>query len=146
MSEQERNKEDSKRFLEGVFNQHDLSVFDELIADDFTEHEVIPGFSPDKAGSRQWFEAMFQAFPDFRVDVDDMVADGDRVAIRSRFSGTHQGEFMGIPATGRPMSVGAMDIIRVVDRKATDHWGVFDTMGLLMQLGVIPTPEAQPAG
>src|SRR5205814_1686737 len=103
MSDEERNKKDTTQFLEGVFNQHDLFVYDELIADDFTEHEEIPGFGTDKAGSRQWFEAMFQAFPDFRVDVDDMVADGDRVAIRSRLHGTHLGEFMGIPATGKQM-------------------------------------------
>ena len=67
MSDEERNKKDTTQFLEGVFNQHDLFVYDELIADDFTEHEEIPGFGTDKAGSRQWFEAMFQAFPDFRV-------------------------------------------------------------------------------
>jgi steroid delta-isomerase-like uncharacterized protein len=145
MSEQE-NKESVGRFLEGVFNQHDLSVYDELIADDFTEHEVIPGFPPDKAGSRKWFETMFQAFPDFGIEVHHMAAEGDRVAVRSSYSGTHQGDFMGIPATGRQVSIGGMDIVRIVDGKATDHWGIFDQMAMLMQLGVIPTPEQAEAG
>ena len=148
MSEQETNKELTSRFLEGVFNQHDLSVFDELIAVDFVEHEEVPvpGITPDKAGSRQGFALMFEAFPDMHIEVENMVANGDRVAIRSTFTGTHQGEMMGIPATGKQVRVGAMDIVRLRDGKTTDHWGVLDNLGMLMQLGVIPTPGEVPAG
>ena len=145
MADLEANKEATRRFIEGVFNDHDLSVYDELIADDFVEHEEIPGLSPDKAGSRQWFEMFYAGFPDLHVEIHDMVADGDRVAVRGTMTGTHQGDIMGIPATGRSITLRTMDIVSIRDGRATGHWGVTDQMALLMQLGVIPTPETASA-
>ena len=140
MGEQE-NKELNRRFFQEVFNGHNVDAIDELLADDFVEHQEFPGFTQDREGAKQFFSYMFQAFPDMRAEVQDMVASGDRVAVRSTFSGTHQGESLGVPATGKQVSVGALDIVRVVDGRATDHWGIFDAMGMMMQLGVIPTPE-----
>ncbi len=140
MGEQE-NKDLNRRFFQEVFNDHNVDAMDELLADDFVEHQIFPGFTQDREGAKQFFSYMFQAFPDLRAEIEDMVASGDRVGIRSTFYGTHQGEFLGVPATGKQVAIGAMDIVRVADGRATDRWGIFDAMSMMMQLGVIPAPE-----
>jgi steroid delta-isomerase-like uncharacterized protein len=123
MSEQE-NKALNERFFAEVFNGHNVDAIDELLSEDFIEHAEFPGFTQDREGAKQFFAAFFQAFPDLTAEIEDMVASGDRVGIRSTFRGTHQGDFLGVPATGRQVAVGNMDIVRVVDGKATDHWGI----------------------
>src|SRR5438093_6980197 len=112
MGEQE-NKELAERFNEAVFNEHDLSVVEELVADDAVEHDPLPGLSNDKAGVVETIRQILAAFPDMKVDVEQLVASGDRVAIRSTIRGTHEGEFTGVPATGKTVEVGSMDIVRV---------------------------------
>ena len=82
-----------------------------------------------------------QAFPDSYFTVEDMVAEGDKVATRKTFHGTHQGEFMGIPPTGQQVSTGLIDVVRIVDGKVVEHWSMGDNLGLMQQLGVIPAPE-----
>jgi steroid delta-isomerase-like uncharacterized protein len=79
-----------------------------------------------------------EAFPDLRATVEEIVEEGDRIAVRATFTGTHDGEFMGIPASGRTISIQAMDVVRVVDGRAAEHWGVTDVMGLMQQIGAIP--------
>jgi steroid delta-isomerase-like uncharacterized protein len=93
--------------------------------------------------------AMFrQAFPDSYFTVEDMVAEGDKVATRKTFHGTHQGEFMGIPPTGQQVSVGLIDIVRIADGKVVEHWSMGDNLGMMQQLGIIVEPgdtgEASP--
>jgi steroid delta-isomerase-like uncharacterized protein len=80
------------------------------------------------------------AFPDFKATIEDILADGDKVVIRMTWTGTHKDEFMGIPATGKRMSIGVIDIIRVANGKGTEHWGQMDAMGMMQQLGAIPAP------
>ena len=82
-----------------------------------------------------------QAFPDSYFTVEDMVAEGDKVATRKTFHGTHQGEFMGIPPTGQQVSTGLIDVVRIVDGKVVEHWSMGDNLRMMQQLGVIPTPE-----
>jgi predicted ester cyclase len=82
-----------------------------------------------------------QAFPDSYFTVEDMVAEGDKVATRKSFRGTHQGEFMGIPPTGQRVSIGLIDIVRIADRKVVEHWSMGDNLGLMQQLGVIAEPR-----
>src|SRR6266581_2914519 len=95
----------------------------------------------NKALNERFFAQVFNAH---NVDeIDEMVASGDRVAIRSTFTGTHEGEFLGVPPTGKSVSVDGIDIVRVVDGRATDHWGIFDAMGMMQQLGVMPAPGAE---
>jgi predicted ester cyclase len=79
------------------------------------------------------------AFPDHRIDIVDMVAEGDKVVMRITFSGTHQGSYMGIAPTGKHFTMELINITRVVNGKAVEHWGVRDDLGMLQQLGVIPT-------
>ncbi len=117
----------------------DLDGFGELLADDFVEHEEAPGLEPTKDGTMQFFHLYRAAFPDLRMDAQDVLASGDKVVARVRASGTHQGEFLGMPATGKSFDVQLIDIIRFGDDGlAHEHWGVFDALAMMQQLGAIP--------
>lgn len=131
----------SIRRLYDLINAGDIDGFGRQLAADFVERDEIPGLPPTKDGVVQYFRVMVAAFPDMRMDVEDSFASGDKAVARLRVSGTHQGEFMGIPATGKPVSVNLIDITRFGDDGlAREHWGVADMLGMLQQLGVIPAP------
>jgi predicted ester cyclase len=87
-------------------------------------------------------DQFFAAFPDMHVTVEDVIEDGDRIATRGRFVGTHRGEFNGVPATGRPVDVKYIDVWRVEDGKAVENWVQMDLLGLLQQVGAVPAPSA----
>ena len=80
------------------------------------------------------------AFPDSHFTVEDMVAEGDKVVTRKTFHGTHEGEFMGIPPSGRSVSMGLIDIVRISEGRVVEHWSEGDSLGMMQQLGVIPRP------
>ena len=127
--------------LYNLINAGDIDGFGRQLADDFVERDEIPGLPPTKDGVVQYFRIMLAAFPDLRMDVQDSFASGDKAVARLRISGTHQGEFMGIPATGKPVSVNLIDITRFGDDGlAREHWGVVDQLAMMQQLGVIPAP------
>jgi len=127
--------------LYDLINAGDIEGFGRQLADDFVERDEIPGLPPTKDGVVQYFRIMLAAFPDLRMDVQDSFASGDKAVARLRISGTHQGEFMGIPATGKPVSVNLIDITRFGDDGlAREHWGVADQLAMMQQLGVIPAP------
>jgi steroid delta-isomerase-like uncharacterized protein len=134
------NKELLQRFYDDVINGRNLDLIDELLSDDFVEHEEFPGIPPTRDGVKQAFAMFYAAFPDIHFRVDDIVAEGDVVAARVTITGTHQGEFMGIPATGRSVEVAAIDFVSFKDGKGTAHWGISDMVSLLQQLGVMPPP------
>ncbi len=139
----EQNKALLRRLLEGAVNEKDLSILDEVLAPDFVEHEQLgPGIPPNIEGTKQFFAIALSAFPDMHCVIDDVIAEGDRVVARSTWSGTHQGEFMGVPPTGKSVSFQVIDIGRVENNKCVEHWGQADLMGLLMQIGAIPAPGA----
>jgi steroid delta-isomerase-like uncharacterized protein len=137
----ERNKERNREFFRRVFAEHDADAVDDLLTEDFREHVRFPGFSMDREGARAFFTEMFEAFPDLTPEIHSMVAQGDRVFIRSSFTGTHSKEFLGVPKTGRKITVDNYDIVRMADGRATDHWGIFDVLGMLGQMGMLPGPE-----
>lgn len=139
----EDNKALARRFVDAV-NNKDLSVFDEIIAEDYIQHN--PQVAQGREGVKQFFTYFFSAFPDLQLTVEDILADEDRVVTRWTMRGTHQGEFFGIPATGRQVAVTGMDIWRIADGKAAEHWDSIDNLGMLQQLGVIPSPDSAPAG
>jgi steroid delta-isomerase-like uncharacterized protein len=133
------NKALVRQMVEVIFNQGDVSRADEFLAPDFVEHEELPPGVPGGREGVKQLTAMFRAaFPDFKATIDDIVAEGDKVVIRMTWSGTHKGEFMGIPATGRRVSFGVIDIIRVAGAKGVEHWGQMDSAGLMQQLGAVP--------
>ena len=125
--------------LYDLINAGDIDGFGRQIADDFVEHEELPGIPPTKDGVIQYFQMLLAAFPDMRMDVKDLIVSGDKAVARVRVSGTHQGEFMGIPATGRSVSINLIDITRFGDDGlAREHWGLSDQFAMMQQLGLIP--------
>jgi len=128
----------AKRFYEEVLNHGDLVVIDELVADDFVEHEEMPGIPATREGVRAWVTLMRAAFPDLIVTVNQMIASGDEVWVHMTIRGTHHGPFLDIAPTGRKVEIAGIDRVRVRDGKAVEHWGVTDNLALLQQLGQIP--------
>jgi len=125
--------------LYDLINTGDIDGFGRQLADDFVEHEEIPGIPPTKDGVIQYFRLLLAAFPDMRMDVEDIIASGDKAVARLRVTGTNKGEFMGVPATGKSVSMKLIDITRFGDDGlAREHWGVADQLALMQQLGVIP--------
>ncbi len=127
-----------RRFYE-LISAGDIDGFGELLADDFVEHEETPGLAPTRDGVLEFFRIQLAAFPDMRMEPQDILVSGDKVAARLRVTGTHEGEFMGMPPTGRSFDVQLIDITRFGDDGlAREHWGVFDELAMMQQLGAIP--------
>jgi steroid delta-isomerase-like uncharacterized protein len=120
-------------------NAGDIDGFGDLIADGFVEHEEVPGLAPTKDGVKSFFRTYLAAFPDLRMEVEDVFASGDKAVARVRATGTHRGDFMGLQATERSMDVQLIDIIRFGDDGlAHEHWGVIDQLTMMQQLGAVP--------
>ena len=137
----QQNKALFRQFVEEVFNRGNMSAIDELVAPDFIEHEELPpGITPGLEGSKQMTMMLHSAFPDFKATIDDMLAEGDKVVVRMTWSGTHKGEFMGIPPTGKSVSFGVIDIVRFAGDKFVEHWGLMDSTSMMQQLGSVPAP------
>ena len=135
----ENNKAVAHQMLDEVFNQGNMSLADELLSPNYIEHEELPpGVPAGREGLKQTILMTRAAFPDFSATIEDIVAEGDKVAQRITWTGTHKGDFMGIPATGKSVSIQVLDIIRVVDGHIVEHWGLMDSMGLMQQLGALP--------
>jgi steroid delta-isomerase-like uncharacterized protein len=137
----EQNRALILRFAEEAFNAASMATFDELVAEDVVDHLAAPDSPSGREGWRQNRQAFLAAFPDGRWEVADIIADGDLVAVRTPFSGTHLGAIRGLPATGRRVAIGGIHICRIVDGRIVEHWGNNDDLGLLRQIGAIPTPD-----
>ena len=134
---------DLKATAQGMFdaiaagNDIDAAI-DTYMAEDFVEHEAVPGMGSTRDTPRQMFTMMHAAFPDFAVEVHEMLQDGDKVVARITMGGTHQGEFMGVPASGNRVGVDAIDILQFRADKCIAHWGVMDMAGMMEQMGAAP--------
>lgn len=118
----------------------DVDGFGQVLADDFVEHEELPGLEPTREGVKSFFRMYRAGFPDLRMEPQDVLVSGDKVVVRARATGTHQGDFMGMPPTGKRIEVQLIDILRFGgDGLVHEHWGVFDAMAMMQQLGAIPT-------
>jgi steroid delta-isomerase-like uncharacterized protein len=135
----ERNKAVVRRFIEEVQNQKNWEAYDELNAEDFVNLSAPPGVPSDREGGKMFLAAFLNAFPDCHVTIDDMIAEGDRVATKKTFTGTHTAELNGLPPTGKHVSITYVDILRLRDGKIIEHWLSMDQMSLMQQLGVLPT-------
>jgi steroid delta-isomerase-like uncharacterized protein len=120
---------------DSVFNKHDFSLLEQYMTEDYIQHN--PLVPQGREGFRQFFEATFQGVPDWSYDLTHIAADGDLVWVHGTYSGTHEGEWLGIPGTGKAFAIAAVDIFRVEDGKLAEHWDVMDVYGLFSQLGVI---------
>ena len=137
----EENKAVARRFVEEAINRRDLDVLEEIFAAEFVDHTAVPGQAPGVEGLKQFFAMMDAGLPDFRATVEDVVAEADRVAVRFTFRGTHSGDFMDAPLTGKQVTMPGLDILRVENGKITELWGQEDVFGLMQQLGAIPSPD-----
>ena len=126
-----------RRNTEEVQGGGDWKLFDELFADDFYDHTPQPGGTRDKAGVLNLYKRLRAAFPDFTPEIHWQRADGDVVTTYKTYHGTHEGNFLGIPGTGKKVSFETVDAMRVVDGKITEHWGVANLYSVMQQLGVI---------
>jgi steroid delta-isomerase-like uncharacterized protein len=115
-------------------SEGDADALDELVAEDIVDHNPIPDQAPGREGMRQWLAAARTAFPDLHGTVEDVIAEGDRVAARVTWEGTHGGEFVGVPATGRRVSFAAYHHVRFSEDGAAEWWGTADLLGVLEQL------------
>jgi steroid delta-isomerase-like uncharacterized protein len=135
----EQNKAIVRRVFDEIVNKGNLDVADELLADDYMNHD-FPAPTPGPAGFKMVTTMFRSAFPDIVVTLEDEFAEGDKVVTRGVFEGTHTGDFMDIPATGRQVTIKYLDIWRLENGKAKENWVQMDLLGLMQQLGVIPAP------
>ncbi len=138
----EENKTLAHRFFDEIADGGRFDRAAEIMTADYRHHD--PGLPPELQGSRDAYIGHFPmyttAFPDMRIAVDDMIADDDKVATRWTLTGTHNGNLMGIPPTGKPVNVSAITIQRIADGKIVEGWTIFDALGMMQQIGVVPSP------
>ena len=138
----EQNKALVRQFVEEVINQGNISMIDELLIPDFVEHEELPpGIPPGREAPKVLFTMLRSAFPDLKATIEHLIAEGDEVVLHMTWTGTHEGEFMGIPPTGKRISINVIDILGMAEGKCVEHWGVMDSMAMMQQLGVVPAPD-----
>jgi steroid delta-isomerase-like uncharacterized protein len=139
----EENKAIARRFAEALqkfFRTGDADLVDGVLAENVVQH--ISGMPPEAQsleGCKQLLPTLRQAFPDTLLEVEDLVAEGDKVALRLIWNATHQGELFGIPPTGNRATV--THVFRIADGKVVERWGEWDALGMMQQLGAIPGPE-----
>jgi steroid delta-isomerase-like uncharacterized protein len=142
MATPQENEATTREFIERVLNQGEIPFADKILSDSFVEHNPMPGDTGDKAGAIQMFTMMREMTPDMHIVIDDVIASGNKVAVRSTMTGTDTSGMPGVaPPTGKPFSMGAIDVFTYDDDGMnTEHYGVYDIAGMMMQLGHIPAP------
>jgi hypothetical protein len=139
MSTPHENKAVARRLVDEVLCGGDLHALDEIVAADYVNHNIpVPGIPGTKAGFRTLVEATRRAFPDVRVHVDDMVAEGDVVVFHDHVDATSREEFFGVPANGKAVAWTEIHWLRVRDGKIAEHWTNFDQLAILQQLDALP--------
>src|SRR5215467_9102352 len=134
----EQNKDLVRPFYEEVFNKKNLASVDEFVDPQIIEHSLPPGLPVGSEGTRQFIGMYLAAFPDLHLTANDLIAEGDKVTARLTYGGTHRGELMGIPPTGKQATVTGIQIVCIADGRIVENWINFDALGMLQQLGVIP--------
>lgn len=130
----ESNKLLVRRLVDEGQCQGNLSVVDELLADDFVDHTPLPGVPPTRDGVKMLFGYLRTAFPDLHVCIHEQIADEEKVVTRKTFEGTHRGEFLGVPGAGRPVAFEVIDILTLREGKVLEHRVVFDSGAVHAQL------------
>ena len=140
----EENKALSRRAIEELFNMGKLEAGDEFIAQDHVHHDpTMPEEGHGLEHFKQFASMYRSAFPDVHIEIEDQIAEGDKVVSRWVARGTHEGDLMDIAPTGNQVEVAGMTIDRIAESKIAETWDNYDAMGMMQQLGVIPSPEQQ---
>lgn len=137
----DRNKTVVRRLIEEI-NRRNLAVIDELVSEDYVNHDIFPGEPTGREGVKKVLGLFLTAFPDLQETTVRLIAEGELVVHQWRSRATHRGEFRGIPATGREVSMNGIEIFRVRNGQITERWGLADSLGLLRQLGAVVTTRA----
>ncbi|MDP9357228.1 MAG: ester cyclase [Chloroflexota bacterium] len=140
----EANKDLIRRIIDRAFNDGDLDIFAEVLADDYLDHQAGPAAPRGPEAFRGFVVAFRATLPDVEVTVEDLIAEGDRVALRVTWRGTQLGPLGSVPATGRAVEFVGYHLYRIEDGKVAEHWGLQDDLGLLLQLGVIASQAVPP--
>ena len=135
----EQYKSAAQNLIEKGFNQKDSAAFEAYFSPDLKDHALPPGIPEGFEGRKLFYSAFLAAFPDLHVHIEDILAEGGKLVTRWSAHGTHRGELMGIPATGKRVSVSGITIDRFENGQSVEHWEIFDQAGLMQQLGVIPS-------
>ena len=135
------NKQVVTTYYESALNGGDVDVLDQLVVSDYEEHDPLPGQGTGRQGIKDRVSLLRAAFEP-RFTIEDLIAEGDRVAVRWTSTGTHVAEFMGIPPTGRSYTIAGIDIHRLEDGRMAEHWHVVDLFSQMQQLGLIPQPDS----
>lgn len=135
----EENKTVARRFLDALWNRQEFAVVEELLARDYDGHSSTVIHGPE--GAMAFVPVLRAAFPDYRFELFDQIAEGDRVAMRWRFAGTHEGPFQGAPPSGKQVSMTGITIFRLAGGRLVEGWTNEDLLGLLEQIGALPAPE-----
>ena len=138
MTDQQRNKQLVKRALDEVFSAGNFGVLEEIFHPDFINHEAGPDTPPGPQGLKVTVGWIRDAFSDLHYEIEDSVAEGDKVAVRETASGRHTGKFIGFEPTGKSFKVKQMHMYRIKDSKIIEHWSVRDDLDQGMQLGFVP--------
>ena len=138
----EQNKAVIRQFTDEILNSHHLERTGDFFADDVVEQVPFPGQGPGIEGLKDVLRNFRAAFPDIHSTIEEQIAEGDKVLTRFEWTGTHRGSFLGVSPTGRPVKVWGMVIDRLKDGKVTHTRIIMDTLGMMMQLGVVPPPGA----
>ena len=133
----EENKAFFQQFIDAM-NAKDVTIIDRLMSADFVDHNLLPGQAPGPQGMKDMMSMFFAAFPDLKSTIDLLLAEGDLVTGHMTTEGTHTGDFMGMPGTGKKVSFSEVHTVRIANGKATEHWGLADSMAMMQQLGAIP--------
>ena len=138
----EQNKINARRIVEESWNKHNTKVLDELFANDAPLHDPQnPNTLRGPQGAKSTLDTYLRAFPDLKITIEKEIADGDYVVQHLRATGTNTGELNGMPATGKKSSTVGVMTTKFDDGKVVEAWSIFDTFGLMQQLGIIPTPD-----
>jgi steroid delta-isomerase-like uncharacterized protein len=131
-----------KDFIDTVLNRGDIDSSGQFFCDDMVEQVPLPGQGPGLEGLKDVLRGMRAAFPDMHWTIEEQICEGDKVVTRFEWTGTHRAEFLGVPATGRPVKAWGMVIDRLEDGKIKDTRILMDALGLMMQLGALPRPQS----
>jgi predicted ester cyclase len=127
-----------------IVNNNKFELIDEIYSPNYVEHTAVPGVAPTREGFKQVVTELKKAFPDLRYTIEDSIDSGDKIVHRLTARGTMKGDYMGMPATNKPATWTEIHIGRVVNGRLTEHWGLVDQLGMLVQLGVIESPARVP--
>lgn len=133
----EENKQIVRRYQE-IYNSNNLDALTEVVSEELLTPKIMPGIPSGIEGAKMAHRIMLTGFPDYQTTIDDLIAEGDKVAARITMTGRHTGSFMSIPATGKCVSFTGIYIARIANGKIVEHWGEEDSVSLLSQLGVMP--------